>query len=384
LKTFRMAMAVFVVLLFAVVAFGLQYPEPTGYVNDFASLLSPEQGKSLNDELAAFEEKTSVEIAVVTVPWLGNQSIEEYATGLATEWGVGKRGQNNGVVLLVAPKERKMRIETASGARAILTDGIADRIRDREILPRFKRGNMAQGVIDGTRAIMQVFDAEAFGMHGGSGKVEVVPLSPMKLPAEAPARPRTGVTTFLNVVLGCFVISLVLIILYPFLMPWLTARKYVLGKKGKLSVLFAEAETMARNSDVKKETRDRLAKLQDEFSVISRLHVSSGGVKWYELREKADSIELELPRVVSDMTREIAFAEKARREGPELMKKIPGMIEAAERKISEGKRPEKAGKYLDEARSLYAKAQAQESGMSVTNITRSAQAPGFIHGDSAI
>lgn len=156
----RTKIAVSAVIFFTIIAtaFAGQYPTPTSYVSDFAHVLSQEEGTSLNAELAAFEKKTGVEIAVVTVPWLNGQSIEDYTTGLAKEWGVGKRGKDNGVVFLVAPKERKMRIETASGARSVLTDSRADDIRDETIIPRFKAGNMAQGIIDGTHAIMRAFD----------------------------------------------------------------------------------------------------------------------------------------------------------------------------------------------------------------------------------
>src|ERR1700752_4711774 len=84
----------------AVDVYAQQYPKATGYVNDFAQLLTRMQGASLNNELATFEKKTTIEIAVVTVPWLNNQSIEDYTRGLAKDWGVGKRGQNNGVVFL--------------------------------------------------------------------------------------------------------------------------------------------------------------------------------------------------------------------------------------------------------------------------------------------
>jgi uncharacterized protein len=87
-----------------------QYPKPSGYVNDFAGLLSHDQGAALNSELAAFEKRTTVEIAVVTVPSLKGHNVEDYTRGLAKEWGVGKAGRNNGVVFLIAPNERKMRI----------------------------------------------------------------------------------------------------------------------------------------------------------------------------------------------------------------------------------------------------------------------------------
>lgn len=135
-----------------------QYPEAIGYVNDFANLLTHEQGTSLNDELIAFEKKTSIEIAVITVSSLEGQNIEDYTQGLARNWGVGKQHQDNGIVFLIAPKERQMRIEVASGVRSILTDSNADRIRDSVVLSSFRSGDMAQGIIDGAHSIMRTFD----------------------------------------------------------------------------------------------------------------------------------------------------------------------------------------------------------------------------------
>lgn len=347
---------VLLVVAIATTAHAQQYPKATGYVNDFANLLTREQGASLNDELVAFEKKTTIEIAVITVPWLNNQSIEDYTRGLAKEWGVGKRGQNNGVVFLIAPKERKMRIETASGARAVLTDSRADQIRDQAVLPRFRANNMAQGIIDGTHAIMRTLDASAAPATSEGN-------------AEAPqSREWTSNNTkVLGYVLGSIAGVVLLLFLIVPSVRRSKARKYVLETKGGIASRFVEAERTSRSSDVKEETRKKLAKLKGEFSSIDRLTATSEGVRWLDLREKLDSMGYPLGQIVSDMKREIAFAEKARKEGPELLKKIPGMIEAAEKKLAEGKSSPKAVKYLEEARTQYAQVQAQQSGMTITD-----------------
>lgn len=351
--------AVVLLLIATATAQAQQYPKATGYVNDFANLLTREQGVSLNNELAVFEKKTTIEIAVVTVPWLNNQSIEDYTRGLAKEWGVGKRGQNNGIVFLIAPKERKMRIETTSGARAILTDSRADQIRDQAVLPRFKADNMAQGIIDGTHAIMRTLDASSAPVESERGTTS----APQSTSSEWTAED----TKVLGYVLGSIagVVFLLFLIVPPIRRS--KARKYVLENKGSLVMKFVEAERTARSSDVKEETRKKLAKLKDEFSSIDRLTATSEGAKWLELREKLDSMDYPLGQIVSDMKREIAFAEKARKEGPELLKKIPGMIEAAEKKLAEGKSSPKAVKYLEKARAQYSQVQSQQSGMTMTD-----------------
>lgn len=333
-----------------------QYPKPTGYVNDFANLFTREQGASLNDELTAFEKKTTIEIAVVTVPWLNNQSIEDYTRGLAKEWGVGKRGQNNGVVFLIAPKERKMRIETASGAHAILNDDRADQIRDNEILPRFRSGNMAQGIIDGTHTIMRTFDANT-APTASEGSTQ----------APQSQERRAEDTKILGYVLGSIGGVVLLLFLIVPLVRRSRARKYVLENRAIIITQFGEAEKTTKHPDVKEEIRKKLTKLKDEFSTIERLSMTSQNVKWLETRDKLDSMAYTLSSIVSEMEREIAFANKARVEGPKLMKEIPGMIEAAEKKLAEGKKSPQAAQYLKNARTQYTQAQAKASGMTMVD-----------------
>ena len=359
MKTFWKSALAVVLLVVAITttAHAQQYPKATGYVNDFADLLTREQGTSLNDELAAFEKKTTIEIAVVTVPWLNNQSIEDYTKGIAKEWGVGKRNQNNGVVFLIAPKERKMRIETASGAHSVLTDSRADQIRDEAVIPRFKAGNMPQGIIDGTHAIMRNLDASS---------------APVTAEREASQAPQSAPWTSEDTkVLGYVLSSIAGVVLLGYLIissvHRSNARKYILKNKGAVATQFAEADRMATNSDVKEETRSTLAKLMGDFSPIDRLVATSKGAHWLELREKLELMEYALSGVISDMKSEIAFAKEARREGPELLKKIPGMIEAAEKKLAEGKSSPRAMRYLEQARTQYAQVQGQHSGMTMTD-----------------
>ncbi|MBI2628378.1 MAG: TPM domain-containing protein [Candidatus Niyogibacteria bacterium] len=361
MKTFGKSVLAVVLLVVAIAmtTYAQQYPKATGYVNDFANLLTREQGASLNDELAAFEKKTTIEIAVVTVPWLNNQSIEDYTQGLAKEWGVGKRDQNNGVVFLIAPKERKMRIETASGARLILADSRADQIRDDAVISRFKAGNMAQGIIDGTHAIMRALDANA---APAISENEATSTSQLASREWTPA----GKKVFIYVISSIVGVVLLLFFIVPPIRRS-KACKYVLESKEVVAIKFAEADKTARSSDVKEETREKLAKLKDKFSSIDRLTATSEGANWLELREKLNSMDYQLSQIVFDIKCEIAFAEEARREGPELLKKIPDMIEAAEKKLAEGKSSPKAVEYLEQARTQYAQVQSQRSGIPMTN-----------------
>lgn len=342
--------AVLLIVALATTSFAQQYPKATGYVNDFADLLTHEQGDSLNEALIAFEKKTSIEIAVVTVPWLNNQSIEDYTRDLAREWAVGKSGQNNGVVFLIAPKERKMRIETASGVRAVLTDGLANRIRDNAVLPRFKAGNMAQGIIDGTHEIMGVLDASSDPVAVSQPKEQT--LDDMKSLWYLSA----GILA-----LG----ALALLVLFS-VQRW-QARKYVLENKVALATRFGEAERIAMSLDVKDAARNLLRNLRARFILIDELSPSSKGVNWIKSRESLDSIDRSLGKAILNMRQEIAFAEKARTEGPKLFQSIPEMLKAAEEKLAEGKSSPDGVRCLERARTQWVQVQSQHQDTSVTD-----------------
>lgn len=357
----KLGKSAFTVVLFvtAIVTtiYAQQYPKANGFVNDFANLLTHEQGVLLNNELIAFEKKTEIEIAVITVPWLNNQSIEDYTQGIAKEWGVGKRNQNNGVVFLIAPKERKMRIETASGIRAILTNNHTDHIRDNEVLPHFRSGKIAQGIIDGTHAIMNVLDANTIPTTSKRKRVDA-PLLPQR---EWTSNNTKKLVYIISSIAG---IILMLVVIIPPIQHS-NAYKYVLKTKDRITLRFPEVESMSTNSDVNEETRNRLKKLKSEFFSIDWLTTTKKNDDWLERRNKLRSMNDELSRIIHDINKEVAFAKKARKEGPELLKKIPDIIKAAEQKLAEGKPSKEALEHLREARAQYTYVTNQYSGMTV-------------------
>ena len=121
-------------------------PKPTGHVNDFAGILDAPTRDALEQRLKDVEAKTSSEIAVATVKSLDGMSVEEYANRLFKEWGVGQAKTDNGVLILVAPNEREMRIEVGYGLEGVLPDGLAGEIRDEQFLPRFRDNDYAGGI----------------------------------------------------------------------------------------------------------------------------------------------------------------------------------------------------------------------------------------------
>ena len=131
------------------------FPDYQGFVNDYAGLLSNEAKQKLDAKLTQLEKDTTAEVAVVTIKSLQGDTVEDYAVRLFEKWGIGKKDKNNGVLLLVALEDRKMRIEVGYGLEPIITDARAGRIRDEQILPRFKANDYEGGIVAGVDAIEQ-------------------------------------------------------------------------------------------------------------------------------------------------------------------------------------------------------------------------------------
>jgi uncharacterized protein len=132
-----------------------KFPPLTGRVVDDAHLLSPQTDQKLDQELAQLEQKTGHQLVVATVPDLQGYEIEEYGYRLGRTWALGRKGINDGAILLVAPKERKVRIEVGYGLEPVLTDALSNLILQRKVLPEFRAGRMEQGVVAGTEALIQ-------------------------------------------------------------------------------------------------------------------------------------------------------------------------------------------------------------------------------------
>jgi uncharacterized protein len=139
--------------LFLPPAQALDVPPATGYVNDRADLLSPGVELKLEHFLEQFEKSDSTQLVVLTIPSLAGEALEGYSLKVAETWGIGQRGKDNGALLLIAKKERRMRIEVGYGLEDRLTDLLTGRILDREIRPRFKQGDYEGGVIAGVAAM---------------------------------------------------------------------------------------------------------------------------------------------------------------------------------------------------------------------------------------
>ena len=136
--------------------FALKIPaRPEGYVSDYAGLLPPASRARLEEELAHFEKETSNQIEVAIFSSLEEESLEDFSIRLAEQWKIGRKGKDNGVILLIFKNDRKVRIEVGYGLEAVLTDAVAKLIIENEITPRFREGKFDEGIeraVDALRA----------------------------------------------------------------------------------------------------------------------------------------------------------------------------------------------------------------------------------------
>ena len=141
-------------LLLAFPAAAQEFPKLSGRVVDAADLLSPATEAALTEKLKTLEDTTTRQLVVATVPDLQGYDIADYGYRLGREWGLGQKDEDNGALLLVAPNERKVRIEVGYGLEGYLTDALSSVIINRQIVPRFRDGDMEGGVVAGADAIV--------------------------------------------------------------------------------------------------------------------------------------------------------------------------------------------------------------------------------------
>jgi uncharacterized protein len=141
-------------------AHALDVPKLEGYVNDYANMMSPNTRDELTNELRTFEQTDSTQIVILTIPSLDGESLEDFSIKVAEAWKIGQKDKDNGVILLVAKQDRKIRIEVGRGLEGRLTDLLSGRIVDLVIEPRFKRGDFDGGFVAGISALIDAARGE--------------------------------------------------------------------------------------------------------------------------------------------------------------------------------------------------------------------------------
>ena len=159
--------AVFLTVLLTLLSFALtahgadKFPTPTGAVNDFAGVIPAEQRAAMGSLAQEVLEKTGTAVVVATVATVGDDHADDYANRLYSAWGIGKKGEDKGVLIFLALKERRVRIETGYGVEGIITDGMAGEILDRYALPYFRQGDYGRGLSSAMAAVSEVLARNA-------------------------------------------------------------------------------------------------------------------------------------------------------------------------------------------------------------------------------
>ena len=156
-----MAAALMMTLFAIAPAFAINFPALTGRVVDQAKIIQPDTRVALEQKLADLEDKSGIQLVVATVMSLEGQEIEPYANELFRKWALGEKKKNNGVLLLVAPNERRVRIEVGYGLEGTLTDALSKVIISNAMTPRFKAGNFSEGISRGVDDIITVLTTDA-------------------------------------------------------------------------------------------------------------------------------------------------------------------------------------------------------------------------------
>ncbi|GBG03868.1 hypothetical protein AZSI13_31950 [Azospira sp. I13] len=164
-----------------------QVPVPalTARVTDLTGTLSEAQRQSLESRLAAFEKAKGAQVAVLLVPTVKPESIEQYGIRVAEAWKLGRKGVDDGLILLMARNDREVRIEVGYGLEGVVPDVVAKRIIEETMVPRFRAGDLAGGIEDGVDRLLQVISGEPLPApapavaDGGGGGADVDLLFPL-------------------------------------------------------------------------------------------------------------------------------------------------------------------------------------------------------------
>ncbi len=219
---------------------GAEVPYLTGRVVDNAEILKADTRRRIAAELQAHEKRTGNQVAVLTVPTLGGESVEEYAVRVFEQWKLGGKGQDNGVLVVVVPRDRRMRIEVGYGLEGTLTDLAASRIIRDVMTPRFRSGDYDGGIAQGVTAI--VAHLEGKGATGTAPEPQARQSDFIKAPDMA-LHEKVLTGAFIFGIIGLFTFIGIITpgvgwFLYFFLIPfWAMFPIEILGARGALVLL---------------------------------------------------------------------------------------------------------------------------------------------------
>ena len=265
-------------------------PYLTGRVNDNAQILSDLARRSLTEILKEHELRTTNQIVILTIPSLEGESIEDFANKVFNEWKIGQKDKNNGILIVVVPDERRMRIEVGYGLEGVLPDLLAGRIIREVMAPRLREGNFDSGITEGSLAVISILDGknlpERAEVYETGDSSESSGFADFENP-DFPIATRILLGAFIFGIIGLFTFMGIITpgvgwFLYVFLIPfWAMFPIMVVGTKGALVCLiiylicYPAAKLWLRNKSWYRKAKDDL-RTKGKAS-IGGFTVTSGG-----------------------------------------------------------------------------------------------------------
>jgi uncharacterized protein len=247
MKRIWFSLLLFALLASAQVSDGADIPYLTGRVNDNARIMSEATRNSLGEKLKEHEIRTTNQVVILTVPSLEGESIEDYAYKVFNEWKLGQKDKDNGILFVVVPDERRMRIEVGYGLEGTLPDILAGRIIQNIMAPRFREGDFDTGITEGVNAVITILEGADPAMMDGlaetSGSSETSNFADLESP-DMPLGMRILLGAFIFGIIGLFTILGILTpgfgwFMYLFLIPfWAMFPVVIVGTKGALVCFF--------------------------------------------------------------------------------------------------------------------------------------------------
>lgn len=243
----KRALQIIIPLILALPArtLAIEIPYLTGRVNDYAQILTPETSRMLSDSLREHEARTGNQVVILTISTLNGENIEDYANTVFNTWKLGKKDKNNGILIVVVPDDRCMRIEVGYGLEGTMTDLMSSRIIRNVMTPKFKDGDYNGGIADGVSAVLIVLQGGELSDEAG-------------IDDEIPSQSLTGgiqrpdMSVAERILFGCFIFGIIGLFtflgiftpggsswfLYFFLIPfWAMFPIIIVGPQGALICL---------------------------------------------------------------------------------------------------------------------------------------------------
>jgi uncharacterized protein len=154
------ALALALLVIIASTGWSATVPPLRGRINDYAQILSQDVARNLEVQLDQFEKQTGHQVALLTIPGLAGEDIEGFSIRVAESWKIGQKGFDNGVIFVVAPQDRQLRLEVGYGLEGVLPDAVASQIIREIVVPRFRDGDFEGGISSGIDAVLKTIRGE--------------------------------------------------------------------------------------------------------------------------------------------------------------------------------------------------------------------------------